>query len=180
LFYVNFSIDKLFDDIYHTHLLEMYRLIVAYSRDAKRGEYAMPEHIKKLLLKMKQDLLKDLNKDLKSERNDFDTDIGDFYDNADVERGRQLFHLLSGREREKLMLIDDALARIEDGTYGICEDCGKKINRERLKIMPFAKLCVACQSEVEKQSAKMKEIQEEEFTYKDISIGETEDIDDNL
>ena len=78
------------------------------------------------------------------------------------------------------MLIDDALMRIEDGTYGTCEDCGKKINRERLKIMPFAKLCVACQSDVEKQSAKMKESQEEEFTYKDISIGEVEDTDDNL
>ena len=139
----------------------------------------MPESMKKILLKMKEELLKDLSKDLKSERNDFDTEIGDFYDNADTERGRQLFHLLSGREREKLLLIDDALERIEDGSYGTCEDCGKKINRERLKIMPFAKLCVACQSDVEKQSAKMKEGQEEEFTYKDISIGEVDDTDDN-
>ena len=39
--------------------------------------------------------------------NDFDNEIGDFYDNADTERGRQLFHLLSGREREKPHLIDD-------------------------------------------------------------------------
>jgi len=62
---------------------------------------------------MKGELLKDLSKDLKSERTDFDNEIGDFYDNADTERGRQLFHLLSGREREKLMLIDDALLRIE-------------------------------------------------------------------
>ena len=140
----------------------------------------MPESMKKLLLKMKGELLKDLSKDLKSERTDFDNEIGDFYDNADTERGRQLFHLLSGREREKLMLIDDALLRIEDKTYGICEDCGKKINRERLKIMPFAKLCVGCQSDVEKQSAKMKESQEEEFTYKDISIGEVDDTDEIL
>ena len=139
----------------------------------------MPESMKKILLKMKGELLQDLSKDLKSERNDFDTEIGDFYDNADTERGRQLFHLLSGREREKLLLINDALESIEDGSYGTCEDCGKKINRERLKIMPFAKLCVACQSDVEKQSAKMKEGQEEEFTYKDISIGEVDDTDDN-
>jgi DnaK suppressor protein len=134
--------------------------------------------IKKQLLKMREELLKDLNKDVRSERTDFDTDIGDFYDNADTERGRQLFHLLSGREREKLSAIDEALLRIEDGTYGTCEECGKKILKERLKIMPFARYCVACQSDIEKQAAKMKEGTEEEFTYKDISIGEVEDTDE--
>ena len=44
--------------------------------------------------------------------------------------------------------------------------------------MPFAKNCVACQSDLEKQAAKMKESMEEEFTYKDISIGEAEDTDE--
>ena len=63
----------------------------------------MPESMKKQLLKMREELLKDLNQDVRSERTDFDTEVGDFYDNADTERGRQLFHLLSGREREKLM-----------------------------------------------------------------------------
>lgn len=138
----------------------------------------MPESMKKHLLKMREELLKDLNRDVRSERTDFDTDIGDFYDNADTERGRQLFHLLSGREREKLTAIDEALLRIADGTYGTCEECGKKIHKERLKIMPFARNCVACQSDIEKQAAKMKEGTEEEFTYKDISIGEVEDTDE--
>ena len=138
----------------------------------------MPESMKKQLLKMREELLKDLNRDVRSERTDFDTDIGDFYDNADTERGRQLFHLLSGREREKLNAIDEALLRIADGTYGTCEECGKKIHKERLKIMPFARNCVACQSDIEKQAAKMKEGTEEEFTYKDISIGEVEDTDE--
>jgi len=138
----------------------------------------MPESMKKQLLKMREELLKDLNRDVRSERNDFDSEVGDFYDNADTERGRQLFHLLSGREREKLNAIDDALMRVKDGTYGLCEECGKKIHKDRLKIMPFAKNCVACQSDIEKQAAKMKEGLEEEFTYKDISIGETEDTDE--
>jgi DnaK suppressor protein len=138
----------------------------------------MPESMKKQLLKMREELLKDLNRDVRSERTDFDTDIGDFYDNADTERGRQLFHLLSGREREKLNAIDEALLRIADGTYGTCEECGKKIHKERLKIMPFARNCVACQSDIEKQAAKMKEGTEEEFTYKDITIGEVEDTDE--
>ena len=138
----------------------------------------MPESMKKQLLKMREELLKDLNHDVRSEKTDFDSEVGDFYDNADTERGRQLFHLLSGREREKLTAIDEALLRIEDGTYGTCEECGKKIHRERLKIMPFARNCVACQSDLEKQAAKMKEGTEEEFTYKDITIGEVEDTDE--
>ena len=81
---------------------------------------------------------------------------------------------------EQLNAIDDALQRIEDGTYGVCEECGKKIHKERLKIMPFAKFCVACQSEMEKHAAKVKESMEEEFTYKDISIGEVEEGDENV
>jgi len=138
----------------------------------------MPESMKKQLLKMREELLKDLNHDVRSEKTDFDSEVGDFYDNADTERGRQLFHLLSGREREKLTAIDEALLRIEDGTYGTCEECGKKIHKERLKIMPFARNCVACQSDLEKQAAKMKEGTEEEFTCKDITIGEVEDTDE--
>jgi DnaK suppressor protein len=40
--------------------------------------------------------------------------------------------------------IDQALAKIEDGTYGVCEDCGEQIAFERLEALPFATLCVEC------------------------------------
>ena len=138
----------------------------------------MPESIKKILIKMREQLLKDINQNLKAERDEFNKDIGDFYDYADTERGRQLSHLLSGREREKLNAIEEALEKIEEGTYGICEECGKKINRERLKIMPFAKYCVSCQSMIEKTTERTKEGMEEEFTYKDVSISDMEDSDE--
>lgn len=66
----------------------------------------------------------------------------------------------SGYERESaltLMLdsrladIDSALARITDGTYGECADCSKPIPPKRLQVLPFATLCVACQSLVDKK-----------------------------
>lgn len=41
--------------------------------------------------------------------------------------------------------IDEALKRIEDGTYGICNNCGKAIMPERLEALPYAELCIACQ-----------------------------------
>lgn len=138
----------------------------------------MPERVKKALLKMREELLKGINQNLKAERSNFEIEIGDFFDSADTERDRQLFHLLSGRERQKLEAIDDALERIADGTYGVCEECGKKIHKERLKIMPFTQHCVSCKSAIEKHTSMLKRDIQEEFTYKDVSVGEVEDADE--
>ncbi|MFH1877402.1 MAG: TraR/DksA C4-type zinc finger protein [Candidatus Omnitrophota bacterium] len=49
-------------------------------------------------------------------------------------------------EEKEINLIEDALARIEEGTYGKCLACGKEINTERLRAMPSARYCVKCQS----------------------------------
>ncbi len=46
-----------------------------------------------------------------------------------------------------LMQIEAALERIEDGTYGICEECGVKIPKKRLNALPFATMCVKCAAE---------------------------------
>lgn len=45
--------------------------------------------------------------------------------------------------------IEDALKKIDDGSYGTCDECGKKITLERLRAIPFASLCLACQEENE-------------------------------
>jgi DnaK suppressor protein len=49
------------------------------------------------------------------------------------------------RSEDRLRLIDQALARVDNGTYGICAECGEDIPLERLKALPFALLCVDCQ-----------------------------------
>jgi RNA polymerase-binding transcription factor DksA len=46
--------------------------------------------------------------------------------------------------------IDDALRRLDDGTYGICEECGKPIDEARLEAVPWARYCVADQARIEK------------------------------
>ncbi len=53
---------------------------------------------------------------------------------------------LMERAEERLRLIDEALARADAGTYGICAECGEEIAIERLRILPFAPLCIDCQS----------------------------------
>ena len=54
--------------------------------------------------------------------------------------------------REELVQIEAAFYRIDDGTYGICENCGKRVSARRLAILPFASLCVRCQGEAEMHS----------------------------
>ncbi len=61
-----------------------------------------------------------------------------------VERERDL--ALSAQARAAVEEIDRALARIDAGTYGTCEQCGQPIPKARLKALPYATLCVACKS----------------------------------
>ncbi len=60
---------------------------------------------------------------------------------ADVETHASLIE----RAEDRLRLIDQALSRLERGTYGICAECGEDIPVERMKILPFAAFCVDCQ-----------------------------------
>lgn len=57
---------------------------------------------------------------------------------------------LVSSEQEALYEIDEAIERIKDGTFGLCESCGCDIEKARLKALPFARLCIACKSEAEK------------------------------
>jgi DnaK suppressor protein len=74
------------------------------------------------------------------------------------------------------MEIDEALERIEDKTYGICEDCGKRVTSNRLKIMPFARLCITCKSESE-QLGQFSKV-EDETSYRNLSNINTEEAEE--
>lgn len=64
------------------------------------------------------------------------------------ERERDLS--LSENVKDLLQRVNEALARIEEGTYGICEMCGEKIPEERLEALPYANLCILCKQKEEK------------------------------
>jgi DnaK suppressor protein len=66
---------------------------------------------------------------------------------ADLER--ELGISLMEMRNRKRQLIDEALTRLEEGTYGVCAECGVEISERRLAAVPFAKLCVDCQSREE-------------------------------
>lgn len=104
---------------------------------------------KETLLDMKQQVLRVIREDQKEDREGQKDEGRDAYDVASEERDREINYLLTDRDRSKLTSIDQALERIEQGTYGICESCEGEITPERLRAMPFTRLCVQCQSERE-------------------------------
>jgi len=56
-------------------------------------------------------------------------------------------------ESERLEDVNDALQRITDGTYGVCEGCEEPILKKRLEVFPSARYCIKCQSKLEKEGA---------------------------
>jgi len=133
------------------------------------------DEMKALLLKMKEETLKEISKTLKAEAPAGSSEpTGDIYDQASSERDRELSLLLGDREREKVRTIDEALLRINDGDYGICEECEEEIPIGRLKVLPFARHCVKCKADLEKQQAQTKRF-EEDRVYREIAVGEEEE-----
>ncbi len=109
--------------------------------------------LKKRLIKRKEEILADIQKRLEVVHNNF-IDIGDIGDLSVEEIEKQFAIRIADREAKLLKKIEEALKRIEDGSYGICEICGKPIGYERLKLRPVATLCIECkrkQEEMEKR-----------------------------
>jgi DnaK suppressor protein len=120
------------------------------------------KEVEVILNKMMRELLTEIKEKLKSQSEDsIKGDVGDIYDLASDERDRELDILISDRDREKIAEIDEALEKIKDGTYGICEECGTRIPKQRLMIMPFARLCVNCKSQMEKSGTGERQFKEE-------------------
>ena len=103
-----------------------------------------------LLLDMRRDLLDQVRAHQKVvSGRDHRGDLGDC---ANADMGAEYVCMLRNRLGERLLQIDDALDAIENGEYGICEECEELINEKRLLLMPFTRLCVRCQSEIERQA----------------------------
>ncbi|MDD2898695.1 MAG: TraR/DksA C4-type zinc finger protein [Desulfuromonadaceae bacterium] len=134
------------------------------------------QEIRIILEKLKDDTLREIRKSVKNgtEAVAAIEPGGDIYDQASSERDRELGLLLGDREREKIHSIDEALLRIDEGEYGICEECDEDIPLGRLKAMPFTRHCVKCKSDIEKLQAQTKRV-EEERAYREIPLGAEED-----
>jgi DnaK suppressor protein len=130
------------------------------------------------LLEMKNKLVAEIDSELKAEREGNKDEGMDTYDLASEERDREINFILSDRERVKIKQIDDALLRLEDGSYGVCESCGLEIAEERLEAMPFTRLCRDCQQDTEREAKSQRRFDDERNTYR--KLGSTDADEDNI
>ncbi|MDH4227109.1 MAG: TraR/DksA family transcriptional regulator [Deltaproteobacteria bacterium] len=106
----------------------------------------------KKLENQKTRLLHELALKMRSESDTDKFEIGDIYDIASNERERELTLTLGDRERERLLEIEDAIDHLNDPDYGLCEECSEPIGEERLRALPFTKVCVECKTKNERTS----------------------------
>lgn len=114
---------------------------------------------KKIVLKRKEEILDEIkhicDDTLKKSQRDASGDISGYtYHMADVATDsydREFSLGLASNERKFLFELDDALKKIEEGAFGICEECKSLIAKTRLKAVPYARLCVKCQEKKEKR-----------------------------
>jgi len=109
--------------------------------------------LKTMLLERRQTLTREIEELIARHRSDQllqrEQSVADTGDRSlQDSTGEQQISILEVRNRMRNQ-IDEALRRLEDGTYGTCEDCSRQINPERLKAMPFARRCVECQQKAE-------------------------------
>ena len=102
------------------------------------------------------DELKHLSEDtLRKSQKDAAGDISGYtYHMADVATDtydREFSLGIASNEREALYELDDALKRIDEGTFGVCETCKSLITKTRLKVVPYARMCIKCQEKKEKR-----------------------------
>lgn len=116
-------------------------------------------YFKKLILKRKEEVVDQIkhisDEVLKKSQKDAAGDISGYtYHMADIATDtydREFSLSLASNERKLIYEIDDAIKKIEEGTYGVCEGCKNLITKTRLKALPYARLCLKCQENTERR-----------------------------
>ena len=106
------------------------------------------EHFRKKLESMSIELLSEADKTL-SDMTMQNDNYPDPTDRASAESDRSFELRIRDRERKLQVKIKEAIARIEDESYGVCESCGEDISVERLEARPVTTLCIDCKTKQE-------------------------------
>ena len=108
------------------------------------------EEFRALLQQQMDELLQDAGKTV-SGMTEEKTNFPDPTDRASLESDRNFELRIRDRERKLINKIRQAIERIDDGTFGLCENCEEEIGVERLRARPVTTLCIDCKTEQERQ-----------------------------
>lgn len=109
------------------------------------------EKLRKRLLQEREDLLDEMREQVSQAAELRDEGSADVADAGLTDDIREHLHLLSERQRERIFDLDEAIERLERGTYGLCAECEEPIDVHRLEAHPEARLCLDCKAEAEEQ-----------------------------
>ena len=127
---------------------------MARTEKAKAAVVEVPQdHYQALRLRLqnqRDEILNMYKQDLRAGQESADDGTEDIVDRANNAYNRELMFSLSDTERNTLLQIENALRRMDEGTYGRCSNCGQNIALPRLEALPWARFCVDCQEMAEK------------------------------
>ena len=108
------------------------------------------EKYRRLLVDKKTSLVSELAKTKNAEEETTEESTQDIADKAVSSYTREFRYSLNDTERNTTQQVEQALGRIEDGTFGFCLNCGNALNEKRLTAIPWSRHCVDCQELAEK------------------------------
>lgn len=114
-------------------------------------EESQLEVFRKLLLEKRESVVQRARATMEKEMTVDSSDLPDEMDLAASEYMQSFTFRLRGRDRFFLQKIDKALQKIDEGEFGLCEDCGEPINQKRLEARPETELCIRCKEDQERQ-----------------------------
>lgn len=107
-------------------------------------------HFRELLLTKRQDLMRAYAISKGDSQAELDNGTEDYVDYAVNSYAREFLLSLTEMDRKHLLMVEEALNRIDRGEFGYCQQCGEDINVKRLEVQPWARHCVRCQELEEK------------------------------
>lgn len=114
-------------------------------KNTAENESYRKERLRKLLIQKREEIIREAKNEIKKfksgENRQLVETVMDDGDLSVVDMAEDISLKQLSTHRETLIKIDTALRKLDEGTYGICEECGEDISEERLKIMPFAIYC---------------------------------------
>ena len=111
------------------------------------------KHFQSVLQEIRIEIVGGVEKSQNNGKNDEAEHMPDISDDAARAYDRKLQGDLEEQEWNKLKQVEAALEKVENGEYGICDQCEKKIPEARLEIIPYTEFCTQCLSEIEKKSS---------------------------
>jgi len=109
--------------------------------------------MKEALHRKKDEILEAHRKSRQEGREASESGVQDEGDRASSAHAREFLFSLSETERQQLQLVEEALARIPDGNFGMCRECTEPIEAKRLQAVPWAERCLKCQEQAEREFA---------------------------